>query len=161
MKLQNVLVAVASLFIIQSAMAGSDVMVSDAWVREGPPNASALGGFMVIHNHSKQAKSLVKASSDSFGKAELHRTMQADGMMKMMKQEKIEIPAKGSLTFKPGDYHIMLMKPKKSLKAGDHVTITLGFSDGSSIKVKYPVRKGEGMGMNHEHDMNQMDHMKH
>jgi len=158
MKFKLLLLAIASFFSTQAAVAGSDVMVSDAWVREGPPSASMLGGFMVIHNHSNKARILVKASSDSFGMAELHRTMKADGMMKMIKQDKIEIPAKGSLAFKPGDYHIMLMKPKQSLKAGDHVMITLGFADGTSVKVKFPVRKDDGKGMDHGHDMGNMKH---
>lgn len=158
MKFRFVLLVIASFFSMQTAFADKDLVVADAWVREGPPSASMLGGFMVIHNHSNKTRTLVSASSDSFGMAELHRTMQADGMMKMIKQDKIEIPAKGSLVFKPGDYHIMLMKPKKSLKAGDHVMITLGFSDGASVKVRFPVRKGESKGMDHGHDMGNMKH---
>jgi len=158
MKFRVALLVAASFFAIQTASAGNDLVVADAWVREGPPSASMLGGFMVIHNHSNKTRTLVKASSDSFGMAELHRTMQADGMMKMVQQEKIEIPAHGSLAFKPGDYHIMLMKPKKSLKAGDHVMITLGFSDGTSIKVKFSVRKDENKGMDHDQDMGNMKH---
>jgi copper(I)-binding protein len=158
MRIKLALLAIAGIFVMQAAVAEEGLVVSDAWVREGPPSATALGGFMVIHNHSDK-RTLVKASSSGFGMAELHRSMQHDGMMKMVRQEKIVIPAKGSVTFKPGDYHIMLMKPKKAYKAGDHVTVTLGFADGSAVKVKYAVRKGNGMDMGHGgHDMNHMKH---
>ncbi len=166
MKIRVTMFAIASVLMMQAAVAGKGLMVSDAWVREGPPNAAALGGFMVIKNHSAKTRTLVKASSSGFGKAELHRTVEHDGMSKMMHQKKIDIPAHGSLTFKPGDYHIMLMKPKKTFKAGDHIKITLGFADGSDVTVKYTVQKGMGKGMDHSkhkmnHDMHKMEHMKH
>lgn len=156
---------IASVLIMQAAVAGNGIMVSDAWVREGPPDTSALGGFMVIKNHSSKTRTLVKASSSGFGMAQLHRTIEQDGMSKMKHQKKIIIPAHGSLTFKPGDYHIMLMKPKKAYKAGDHIKITLGFADGSEVKVKYTVRKGMGKGLDHskhkmKHDDHNMDHGK-
>lgn len=153
MKAGITMLTIAGVFMMQAAYAGKGVEVSDAWVREAPPGAMMLGGFMMIANHSDKATSLVKASSPDFGMVELHRTMDQDGMMKMVHQEKVDIPAKGSTVFKPGDYHIMLMRPKKDFKAGDHTMITLGFADGSEVKVKYTVRKGEGMGMQHNGKM--------
>jgi copper(I)-binding protein len=158
MKARLAIATIFSVFMMQAAFAGKGVVVSDAWVREAPPGATALGGFMVIKNNSNKVKSLVKASSPDFGMVQLHRTMQVGDMMKMVHQKKIDIPANGSTVFKPGDYHIMLMKPKKSLKAGDHVMVTLGFADGSEMTVKYTVRKGSGMGM--KHDMHGDGHMK-
>ncbi len=156
MRLRITLLTIAGLVLTQGVLAGQDIMVSDAWVREAPPNATVLAGFMVIKNHSGKKRSLVKVSSSGFGKAELHRTVHKDGMAKMMHQKIIDIPAKGSVAFKPGDYHIMLMKPKKNYKAGDHIKIKLGFSDGSEMTVKYTVRKGMGM----KDDGHMMDHDK-
>ena len=157
MRTRITLLAIAGLLLTQEVLAGNDIMVSDAWVREAPPNATVLAGFMVIKNHSNKKRSLVKVSSSGFGKAELHRTVHKDGMAKMMHQKKIDIPANGSVAFKPGDYHIMLMKPKKSYKAGDHINIDLGFNDGLKMTVKYTVRKGMGM----KNGEKMMDHSKH
>jgi hypothetical protein len=158
------MLTIAGLVLMQGVMAGHGITVSDAWVREAPPKATVLAGFMVINNHSGKKRSLVKASASGFGKAGLHRTVHEDGMAKMVHQEKIDIPANGSVVFKPGDYHIMLMKPKKSYKAGDHIKIILGFDDGSEITVKYTVRKDMGikddghMMDQNNHDMGRMEH---
>ena len=159
MKFKAALAAIVGLVVVNSAFASNDVMVSDAWVREGPPNAPALGGFMVIRNHSSKPRTLVKVSSSGFGAVEMHRTMEHDGMMKMKQQQSVVIPAEGALAFRPGDYHMMMMKPKKAYKTGDHVVVTLGFADGFEIKVKYAVRKDEGKGM--DHGQHNMDHDKH
>lgn len=164
MNFRSALLALVGLALMNTAFAGKGVVVSDAWVREGPPNAAALGGFMVVHNHTDAKKVLVKASANGFDRVELHRTMRHDGMMKMMHQERIVIPARDSIVFKPGDYHLMMMKPKKALKAGDHVMVTLGFANGTSMKVKYTVRKGKGEVMDHGkmngggHNMKNMKH---
>lgn len=136
------------------AQAGGDVVVSDAWIREAPPGASALAGYITLHNKGDKARTLVGASSPAFGNAMLHRTVMEDGMAKMVHQMKIAIPAGGKLTFKPNDYHIMLMKPKHTLKAGDKVEVTLEFKNGESLTVTHVVRAGKG-GMG---NMKSMDH---
>ena len=156
MKAKIALLTIVSLFTMQAVFAGNGVVVSDPWVREAPPGAPS-GGFMVVKNNTDKVKSLVKASSPDFGMVQLHRTMKVGDMMKMVHQEKIDIPAHGSTVFKPGDYHVMLMEPKKTLKAGDHVMVTLGFADGSEMTVKFTVRKGMGMEM--KHDMPGEGHM--
>lgn len=125
------------------------LMIEDPWIREAPPTAQALGGFMVVHNHADKARVLVAAESPQFGSVMLHRTVMADGMAKMIHQPQIEIPAGGSLAFEPGSYHLMLMKPKAALSAGDKVPVTVKFADGETMDITFVVRAGAGMGMNH------------
>ena len=128
--------------------AGGHLMVDNAWIREAPPGAAALAGYMTVQNHGDKPRMLIGASSPAFGNVMLHRTVMEEGMAKMVHQHMIEIPAKGSVTFEPNDYHLMLMKPKQQLKAGDKVEITLEFKDGETLVVTYEVRAGMG-GMNH------------
>lgn len=128
------------------------VEVTDAWVREAPPSAKMLGGFMTINNHSDKDMVLTGANSKTFKKVMLHRTMEVDGVSKMVHQHMITIPAHGQLEFKPGDYHIMMPAPEKRLVAGDKVTITLVFKSGETRDVEYTVRKGMKMqGHGHQH----------
>lgn len=143
------------------AQAAGSVMVKDAWVREAPPGATASAGYMVLHNMGDKPRALVGASCDAFGSTMLHRTIMQDGMAKMVHQKEIEIPAGGSVTFKPNDFHVMLMKPKHALKVGDKLNITLKFKNGESMKVSYDVRAAKG-GMNHGNmgGMKGMDHGK-
>lgn len=136
------------------AQAGGQVMADNAWIREAPPGAAAMAGYMTLMNQGDKPAILVGASSPAFAKVMLHRTVMEEGMAKMVHQMQIEIPAHGKVTFEPNDYHLMLMKPKQQLKAGDKVDITLEFKDGKSMVVTHEVRSGMGM----EHGHGAMDH---
>ena len=130
------------------------VEVNDAWIREAPPTASMMGGFMTIHNPSAQDIVLIAASSKTFKHIMLHRTIEENGVSKMVHQMQVVIPAHGSLEFKPGSYHIMMPAPQKRLVAGDKVMIKLEFKSGKTSDVEFEVRKGMVMnhgGGNHHH----------
>jgi copper(I)-binding protein len=49
----------------------------------------------------------------------------ADRMMHMEKQDTVIIGPHASLTLKSGESHLMLMQPRRKLKHGDNVPITL------------------------------------
>jgi copper(I)-binding protein len=92
----------------------------------------------------------------------LHRTIVEGGMAKMVHQMAITIPAKGELTFEPNGYHVMLMAPKKPLKAGDKVEITLSFKGGETVKVVHEVRAAPAPeSMNQSMDHGAMAHHHH
>ena len=141
------------MFVVSSASAAEPVMVHDAWVRSAPPNARALGAFMEIMNVSDKPVALIAASSRRFGKVELHKSEMHGEMMKMVPQKKMVVPAGGSLTLKPGSYHLMLMKPKSVPQAGELVDLELRFDSGLTLHIKALVRaaKGGGMMKGHNH----------
>ncbi|HEY0634425.1 MAG TPA: copper chaperone PCu(A)C [Gammaproteobacteria bacterium] len=150
-----VLMVLASL----AAAAEGGLSVENAWIREAPPGARAMAGYMVVKNHGNSDKVLVGAASDAFGEVMLHRTIIEEGMAKMVHQMAITIPAKGEVTFEPNGYHVMLMGPKKPLKAGDKVEITLQFKDGTTMKVVHEVRAASApQSMNHSMDHGAMAH---
>ena len=61
------------------------------------------------------------------------------------------------LEFKPGAYHLMLMQPLHTLKAGDKVELTLTFANASPITVQAPVRNADNdEEAPHHHDMGDM-----
>lgn len=136
------------------AQAGGPLMADNAWIREAPPGAAAMAGYMNLMNPGDKAVILVGASSPAFAKVMLHRTVMDEGVAKMVHQNQIEIPAKGTVTFEPNGYHLMLMKPKQQLKVGDKVEVTLEFKDGTTQVVTHEVRAGMGM----EHGHGSMDH---
>ena len=146
--------AIASLFSSANAhqhkTATQDIDIADAWVRSAPANAPALGAFMTIHNHTDQAVKLIAASADSgYDHLELHRTQQVDGMMKMVEQAFMPIPAQGVLVLKPGSWHVMLIQPTRVPKAGEVVRLYLDFDNGSRKTVMAKVKKGKMM-MHHK-----------
>jgi hypothetical protein len=132
---------VPGLFVNVVNASDSTVMVSDAWIREAPPNTSSLAGYMVIKNHSNKNQTLLSASSSAFAMVMIHRSEQKNGMAHMTHQKQVVIPAKAKITFAPGGYHLMLMKPKQPLKAGAHVTVSLVFANEKILRVNFKVRK--------------------
>ena len=97
----------------------------DAWVREAPPNASMMAGYVTIKNNSDQTRVLSAAKSEQFQIVEVHQTIVENGVAKMRRQDNLAIPAGDSLKLEPGSYHLMLMKPKSAFKTGDIVTVTV------------------------------------
>jgi hypothetical protein len=71
----------------------------------------------------------------------IHRTVVKHGMAGMAHASHIELAANASLIFAPGGYHLMLMNPKRPLRAGDPVVINLEFRGGLVLPVSFEVRK--------------------
>lgn len=124
-----------------SASAAVPVAVAGQWVREAPPGARALGGYMTITNQGKQALTLVGVSSPLFASVEMHTIIEEDGRMRMVEVPKLTIAPGGSLALKPGDKHLMLMKPKQALKAGDQVPLELDFGPAGRVKLSVEVKR--------------------
>ena len=120
--------------------ADKGVVIESPWIREAPPTAKALAGYMKIRNHSSQ-KTLVSAESDDFQSVMLHQTVTKDGMAMMIHRQRIELPKGIELIFEPGGYHLMLLRPKRPLRLGDQVAIDLLFSDGTRQTVEFTVSR--------------------
>jgi len=151
-----------------TAVTAGKLEIHDAWAREAPPNAAVMAAYLTLHNHSAKTYTLISASSPDFTRVEMHRTEQHDGMAKMLPVSRVMVSTNSSVSFQPGGMHLMLMTPKKPLKVGDSISLTLFFSDESSQKISVPVKKGSGSNghaMHHgshepTHDKHQKNHDK-
>ena len=123
-----------------AAVFGADVEIEGAYARASIPNVSNSAAFFVIKNNSDKDIAITSANSDVAEKNELHTHIKENEMMKMMKIEKLVVPAKSSLELKSGGDHVMLMGLKKELKAGDEINLELSFSDGDKKSIKVPVK---------------------
>lgn len=135
---------VAGLFLQLTATiaeARGNLLVTSAWIRNAPPGAPVLAGYMTIRNHSLQDVTLVGAESPVFENAMIHHSEQANGVVGMRHLPRVDIKANAILVFQPGGYHLMLMQPKRPLRTGDRVPITLRFADGSRQEAVYEVRE--------------------
>ena len=119
-----------------------------AWVREAPPNASAMAGYVTIKNNTEQTRVLSAARSEQFNLVEIHRTIVEDGVAKMRRQKNLPISAGDALKLEPGSYHLMLLTPKSNFKAGDEITVTVHLNttdqenlDTQEINIVMPVKK--------------------
>ena len=119
---------------------GADVKIEGAYARASIPNVPNSAAFFVIKNNSDKDIAITSANSDIAEKNELHTHIKENKMMKMMKIEKLVVPAKSSLELKSGGDHVMLMGLKKELKVGDEINLELSFSDGDKKSIKVPVK---------------------
>lgn len=156
--MQQIIAALYLLSVSSFTLAGaSDLSVQDPWVREAPPMSKVLAAFMLIENKGTVNRQIKATSSPVFEHVEIHKTEVKDGVANMLQQTSVEIPAGGSLAFKSGSYHFMLISPLKPVQAGDQIEILLSFANGDQLKVVAEVRKAmEGMG-----NMNGMQGMEH
>ena len=132
---------ILALTLIAAASEEAGVSVRDAWIRESPPGVAMMAGYMALRNNTSRSQVLVAASSSGFATVMIHRTIVKDGMAGMEHAPQIELSPNASLLFAPGGYHLMLMNPKRTLRAGDRVVINLEFRGGLVLPVAFEVRK--------------------
>ncbi len=132
---------IPALIALAAAAEEAGISVRDAWVRETPPGMAMTAGYMVLQNKTSRPQVLVAASSSGFETVTIHRTIAKEGMTGMEHAQQIELLPNASLLFAPGGYHLMLLNPKRRLRAGDRVDITLKFRGGLVLPVAYEVRK--------------------
>ena len=132
---------ISALSVVPAASEEAGVSVRDAWIRETPPGVHMMAGYMVLQNNTSRSQVLVAASSSGFETVMIHRTIVKDGMAGMVHLSQIELAPIANLIFAPGGYHLMLMNPKRTLRAGDPVVINLEFRGGLVLPVAFEVRK--------------------
>lgn len=138
-----------------TSAAGGGVDVTSPWARVTPQNAKAGAAYMTISSTDGDTLTDVSVPSSIAGMAQLHETTGTmdsssesmdsgdDSMssssssktMGMKEVSEIKIPAGGSVTLKPGGYHVMLMELAKPITAGATVPLTLTFAKAGTVKV--------------------------
>ncbi len=113
--------------------------VRDAWIR-WLPGAVPGGGYLTLVNSTDSPQKLTAASSDAYGSVSLHQSVEQGGVSSMHPVDGIVVKPHSTLVFGEHGYHLMLMDAKKTLKAGDTVTITLHLADGSQITSPFQLR---------------------
>lgn len=119
---------------------GPSIHASHIWIREAPPGSEVMAGYMTLTNQTGQALTLDKATSPDFDEVTLHRTLQQKGAASMQVMKSLTLPAHSNVVLAPGGFHLMLTQSVKPLYEGDLVTLTLTFSDRSSLTIMVPVR---------------------
>lgn len=116
------------------------ITVADFWIKA--TDTPMTGAFGTITNGTNQAVTVVSGTSDVAGMVELHEVVPngSSGNKMQPKDGGFPIAAGATYTLKPGGDHVMLMKLKKELKAGDTVEFTLALADGTKIPVSAPVK---------------------
>jgi copper(I)-binding protein len=119
----------------------STIAVEQPWARATPTGARTGAVYMTLANKANTADRLTGASSDVAAKVQIHEMTVVNGIMQMRQLPNgLAIPAGGSVTLKPGSYHVMLIGLKKPLIAGQTLPLTLTFAKAGNISVTVPVK---------------------
>ena len=118
---------------------GPQVSVEDAWARPVPAAGGVGAVFMRLVNAGDEADQLVGGESPVAGTVEVHKTTMEEGVMKMEHIPGLEVPPKGEVLLKPGDYHVMLIDVGQALAPGDTLPITLRFEKSGEMQMDVEV----------------------
>lgn len=126
-----------------------ELMIDHPWARATPPGAKVAGGYMTIHNNGDVEERLIGGSVGFATRVEIHEMAMEGEVMKMRPlPDGLAIPAGGSVTLKPGGYHVMFMGVTDALIEGDSAPATLIFERAGEVPVEFLV---EAMGAKGAH----------
>ena len=115
------------------------IAVRSGWARIADSGATS-GAYMEIANNDTVAITLVGVTTGDAAAAEVHESMQQDGMAHMMPRTDVRIAAGDVVTMAPGGVHVMLIDVRRALAIGDSVRLRLRFNDSTIVAVTAPVR---------------------
>jgi len=138
-------IATAATSFCLHAEARDVLTASDAYILEAPPTARSNVGYIVLNNSSRRAVRLLAIDSDRFARHEMHSMREEGGVMQMRRERTLDVPARGTLKFEPGSYHLMLFSADPPLRAGEKVEMLLQSDSGDEVEVVFEVRAQPGM----------------
>lgn len=117
-----------------------NIVVESPWMRAKAAGAKVVGGYAHIINNGDEDEYLVGVESPISNKIQLHEMKTVNNVMKMRALRKpILIKAHSDFTLKPGSYHIMFLKVKKTVDKGTKVPAKFLFKNVGSIEAEFDV----------------------
>jgi copper(I)-binding protein len=136
-----VLAIFCSLFIQHAAFAADAIQIEHSWIREAPPGADVLAGYLTIKNNGAKTITLTGVESPICNMIMMHKTIIENNVARMVMQENVKIDPGKTVSFRPGGMHLMIMGPKTALHTGDKIKLVLLFKNGEKKVITVPVRK--------------------
>lgn len=127
-----IVLAVALLVAAPGVARAQSVQVENAWARATAAGAMSGGIFLTVTDGGAPDR-LVGASTPVAAMAELHETVNDNGVMRMRPVAGLKLEAGKPVVLQPGGYHVMLMGLKQQLKPGDSFPVTLNFEKGAPV----------------------------
>ena len=117
------------------------ITLADAWARATTASAQTGGAYVRIVNSGQAPDKLLSARSEIAAQTQLHETIEANGVMKMRElAEGVALPAGGSVEFRPGGYHVMLIGLVRPLVSGEAFPLTLTFERAGPVQIAVEVK---------------------
>ena len=133
---RNILFLAPILLLSACHTRSSEPKVTEAWVRLPAVAGQPAAAYFTIHG-GRGAETLVRMESALAAKTEMHQSMAGmQGMTTMAPVYHVDVPARGTVTFKPGGNHAMLIGLDPVVKPGTAVPLRFGFADGTTTEAE-------------------------
>jgi copper(I)-binding protein len=129
-----VMIAALAMWASSAASHTPKLRVVGAYVPQ-PASPDVAAAYFTITDSGADADELTGVASDASAE-----TMMMHGSTGQTMVSAVPIPAHGRLMFGPGGYQVMLEKPVRRLRQGDHLKLTLSFRRSPAITVEAPVK---------------------
>ena len=115
------------------------------------PGMTNTAGYMELTNVTDKDIVLTKAMSKFADKVEYHNHIMDSGVMKMVKLDKLVIPAGEKITFQSGGLHLMFIGLTKKKNLPGKVVVTLVSETGNTYPVELEVKSIKAQHHHHHH----------
>jgi len=129
--MQRILATLLLLLPMAASAEPASIKVEQVWSRAAVVGHEGVA-YMIITN-AGPTDALTAVSTPIAATADLHQTINDNGVMKMRPVQSLPIDAGKTVTLAPRGYHIMLTNLKQTLKEGDSFPITLTFQKAGKI----------------------------
>jgi len=118
-----------------------EIEMRNFWTTPGKQgfNAALYG---IIQNNTDFPETLRRVTSAAAVMTEIHRTVHTNGIAAMQPvTDGVVIPPRSTFSFRPGDYHIMLIQLQRALQTGDSIEVTFSFARMPPRRVMVAVKR--------------------
>lgn len=134
-----------------SARQAGDVEPGKAWARATAPGQETGGVFLTIRGGGSPDR-LVGGSAAIARGVEIHSMTMDGAVMRMRRQQALDIAADGETKLDPGGTHLMLVGLDEPLTPGRNFDLTLDFAKGGRKQVSVKVLPITATGLRHSRD---------
>lgn len=119
---------IAALLLCACSVEQAPLVATDVAVSNPGPGMQMSAGYFSLANHTKDTITIDRVSSPDFESVKMHESILENGISRMVPLTDFAIPPGGSVQFKPGGKHLMLMGP-----SGGDEAVTLEFYAGDAL----------------------------
>jgi periplasmic copper chaperone A len=119
----------------------SIITLKDAFMRPPPNGRDMSAAYLTIQN-TGGADTLLSVASPMAEDVQMHNSVMEDAVMRMRREDKVDIAAHSITAFQPGGRHLMVFGLKDGLKTGDEIPFVLNFKKAGNITVMAKVGNG-------------------
>jgi copper(I)-binding protein len=121
-------------------VSAGDLIIANAWMPQPLQGAKTGAIYLRIENRGNEADQLLGVESPVAQDLMVHESKESGGVMKMLPQTSVEIPAHGEVELRPMGMHVMAMGLRSTLKDADRFPVTLNFRRAGPVAIDVVVQ---------------------